>query len=389
MNDSEIDDIIDQVWVITRASSAEWYSDHRQFARAIIEASVLKFASSTKLKLLETCVSRLNDIVLITEAEPFSEPGPVIVFVNDAFERRTGFTRDEVIGKTPRILQGPKTDRKELDRIRAALERWEPVRAELLNYSKSGQEFWIELDIVPVADATSGFTYWIAVERDVTERKQIQLDLQKALKEKTALLMEVHHRVKNNLQVVASLLRLESCRSTIIPTKTVLDDMQGRVRAMALLHESVYRQSNFADIDLGNYLSQIAKESLSAMCVTGMIQLRMNMGEIKVGLDQAAPAGMLVSELISNCLKHAFPTKLACEIYISLQPIEDSEWCLQIYDNGIGLPVDFEIIREKSLGLMLADGMATQMGGTLQIGPLPLAKFTVNFRVTTINTRAI
>ncbi|MBC7623748.1 MAG: PAS domain-containing protein [Aeromicrobium sp.] len=128
-------------------------------------------ASNAQLQLLETCVSRLNDIVLITEAEPIGEPGPRIVFVNDAFVRRTGYSREEVIGKSPRILQGPKTDRKELDRIRAALERWEPVRAELLNYTKSGVEFWLELDIVPVADATGWFTHWIAVERDVTERR--------------------------------------------------------------------------------------------------------------------------------------------------------------------------------------------------------------------------
>ena len=130
--------------------------------------------SQARLRLLESAVARLNDIVLITEAETFGEPGPRIVFVNDAFERRTGYTRDEVIGRTPRLLQGPATQRSELDRIRAALERWQPVRAELINYTKAGEPFWLELDIVPLADETGRPTHWVAIERDITERKQIE-----------------------------------------------------------------------------------------------------------------------------------------------------------------------------------------------------------------------
>lgn len=126
------------------------------------------------LRLLESCVSRLNDIVLITEAEPFDQPGPRIVFVNDAFERRTGYTREEVLGQTPRLLQGPRTQRAELGRIRAALEKWQPVRAELINYTKSGEEFWLDLDIVPIADAKGCYTHWVAVERDITQRKRAE-----------------------------------------------------------------------------------------------------------------------------------------------------------------------------------------------------------------------
>lgn len=128
-----------------------------------------------QLRLLETAAARLNDILLITEAEPIDAPGgPKIVYVNDGFVRRTGFSREEAIGSTPRILQGPKTQRSELDRIRQAMKKWKPVRAELINYTKSGEEFWLELDIVPVADDTGWYTHWVAIERDVTDRKRAE-----------------------------------------------------------------------------------------------------------------------------------------------------------------------------------------------------------------------
>tara|TARA_R100000306_G_scaffold62456_2_gene70455 strand:- start:10790 stop:13789 length:3000 start_codon:yes stop_codon:yes gene_type:complete len=126
------------------------------------------------LRLLETALSRLNDVVIITEAAPVSEPGPRIVYVNDAFVRRTGYSREEVMGKSPRILQGSGTARTELERIRQALKSWRPVRAELLNYTKAGDEYWIEIDIVPMIDDSGWYSHWVAVERDISERKLLE-----------------------------------------------------------------------------------------------------------------------------------------------------------------------------------------------------------------------
>ncbi|MEQ8487013.1 MAG: PAS domain S-box protein [Pseudomonadales bacterium] len=132
-------------------------------------------SQADQLRLLQTAVDRQNDILLITEAEPIDAPdGPRIVYVNDAFVRRTGYAREDVIGKTPRLLQGPKTQRDQLDRIREALEAWQPVRAELINYTKGGEEFWLELDIVPLADESGWYTHWVSIERDVTERKHAE-----------------------------------------------------------------------------------------------------------------------------------------------------------------------------------------------------------------------
>ncbi|UEX76756.1 PAS domain-containing protein [Spiribacter halobius] len=132
-------------------------------------------AEQEELQLLRTAVSRLNDIVIITAAEPIEAPdGPRILYVNEAFERHTGYSRDEVIGRTPRLLQGPETSRGELDRVRRALQDRQPVRAEILNYTRNGQALWLEIDIVPIADSAGRYTRWVAVERDVTGRRRTE-----------------------------------------------------------------------------------------------------------------------------------------------------------------------------------------------------------------------
>ena len=127
-----------------------------------------------RLQLLETVAVQAHDAILITEAEPFDEPGPRILYVNEAFERMTGYTGAEIIGRTPRILHGAETDRAALDTIRTALQAWKPVRVELLNYRKDGSSFWVELSIVPVADATGWYTHWVSIQRETSERRRLE-----------------------------------------------------------------------------------------------------------------------------------------------------------------------------------------------------------------------
>lgn len=127
-----------------------------------------------RLRLLESVVVNANDAVLIAEAETIDEPGPRIMYVNDAFTRMTGYSFEEVRSKTPRLLQGAKTDRATLNQIRAALKAWKPIRTELINYRKDGSEFWVELNIAPVADETGLYTHWISIQRNITERKRTE-----------------------------------------------------------------------------------------------------------------------------------------------------------------------------------------------------------------------
>ncbi|MDP9426964.1 MAG: PAS domain S-box protein [Actinomycetota bacterium] len=125
-----------------------------------------------ELRFLRSIVENANDAILVPEGTPIEEPGPRIFYVNETFTRMTGYTLEDVKGRTPRILQGPGTDRAARDEIRAALERWRAVRVELRNYRKDGTEFWVQLNIVPVLDDDGLYTHWVSVQRDVTERKR-------------------------------------------------------------------------------------------------------------------------------------------------------------------------------------------------------------------------
>jgi len=143
----------------------------------LVALAVERERKAAELRMLETCIARLNDVVLIAAADPIDEPGPRIVYVNDAFIRQTGYTREEAIGRSPRFLQGPKTERAALARIKAALQRQERIREVMVNYTKSGEAYWVELNITPIANSAGRVTHFGSVQRDITERIRAESEL--------------------------------------------------------------------------------------------------------------------------------------------------------------------------------------------------------------------
>ncbi len=143
---------------------------------AICEDISIRKEEEQLRKLLESVIINASDAVLITEAEPVSSPGPRIVYVNEAFTAMTGYSAQEVLGKSPRILQGPKSDKEELARLGTALRNWEPCEITTVNYKKNGEEYWVNFSVKPVANERGQFTHWISIERDVTEKKQEELE---------------------------------------------------------------------------------------------------------------------------------------------------------------------------------------------------------------------
>ncbi|MCU0547454.1 MAG: PAS domain S-box protein [Oscillatoriaceae cyanobacterium Prado104] len=185
---TEQQDLYHEYRVIWPDGSIHWiegrgkffYSETGEAVRmvgTVIEITDRK-AKELQLRLLESAITTTNDAILITEAEPIDEPGPRILYVNPAFTQMTGYTLEEALGKTPRILQGEKTDRASLDLIRTALKNWQPLRIDLQNYRKDGSRFWVELSIVPICDETGWFTHWVAVQRDISDRKLAEATLQ-------------------------------------------------------------------------------------------------------------------------------------------------------------------------------------------------------------------
>ena len=168
-------------------------------------------ASRQRLMLFEKCIENLNDAILITEAEPREAPGPRIIFANKSFERMTGFSTQEVLGKSPRMLQGPATDKRETARMHDALMAWQSGRMEVVNYAKDGREFWVEVVATPIADGSNGdwYTHWVAVQRDVTERKREALKTEQLYAQacessrlKSSFLASVSHEIRTPMNGV-------------------------------------------------------------------------------------------------------------------------------------------------------------------------------------------
>lgn len=227
----------------------------------------------------------------------------------------------------------------------------------------NGEVRHYEARIAPFGNDTA-----LSIVRDVSAHKRAEFALLASLQEKLGLLNEVHHRVKNNLQIITSLLRLEASRCSAAETKLILSDMQNRIRAMALLHESLYRNGAHTSVDLNEYLQQLATQVFSATLIQPhAISLHLDLTTVRVSMDQATPCGLLVNELLTNCLNHAFPKERSGIVKLELKrTATPNEVCLCVSDNGIGLPDEMAQPSKKSLGLQLVHDLTRQLKGKLQ-----------------------
>jgi two-component sensor histidine kinase/DNA-binding response OmpR family regulator len=305
-----------------------------------------------------------------------AEPGGRLLECNEAFLRLLGadsveaardvfareFAVDMVIDKSPQ-------DKSVMSPARE-------VRAPLPD-----GERWFLVEEVIVATA-SGQQMVDGVAEDITERKKVDLQVQAALREKEALLRELFHRVKNNLQVVSSLLNLQSESLTDEQAIEMFSESRHRIHSMALIHERLYQAKDLARIDIEQYVNDLASELFFAYGVSSeqiRLDIDINTDGAIMDIEKAVPVGLIINELLTNALKYAFPGERAGKLTVRIEPLPGDMLKLTVADDGVGLPAGIDVNDPATLGLQLVSTLAEQLRGSLEARPQPGATFTITF----------
>ena len=222
------------------------------------------------------------------------------------------------------------------------------------------------------------------LQKEIIERKQAEEQIKASLKEKETLLHEIHHRVKNNMQVISSLLKLQSNNIKDNQIKAVLKESQSRVYALSAVHETLHGSENLSDIELESYLSKITSSIFQTYSTShDKVTLNTDIEKIPVGINQASPLGLIINELISNSLKYAFPDDRKGEITVSMKK-QDEELEFIVRDNGVGMLDGFDWKNSNSLGLKLVRTLAeNQLDGSIDMESNNGTKFTIKFNIET------
>jgi len=306
----------------------------------------------------------------------------VVIDINKKSEEIFGYKRKEIVGKNFAELEFLGSEY--VDRVvrvfREVVTDGNPVPAlfELEVEHKKGSKVFAEVN-ARLIKKNSEIEGILAIVRDITERKKAEKQIKQSLKEKEILLREIHHRVKNNLQVVSSLLSLQSRYVKNSHYKEMFKESQNRVRSMALIHGKLYQSKNLADINFAEYIKTLIRGLLHSYKVTrGNITLSIEIGEVSLGVDAAIPCGLIINELVSNSLKHAFPDGKG-QITVKVRTV-DGMTELIVSDTGIGIPDTIDFRNAETLGLRLVTILAEdQLDGTITLDTRNGTAFHIQF----------
>ncbi len=316
-----------------------------------------------RLKLMESVIIQTNEAVVITEAEPIVPPGPRILFVNDAYTKMTGFTKEEAIGQTPRITQNANTQRSELDKVAVAFKNWSPFEMTIVNARKDGKEFWVNVRATPIANEKGWFTHWIAIQRDVTKEKEAEIEKEKLLGELIQNNLELKqfsyittHNLRaplTNLVSICNIIKLEKITDSV-----TLKLIEGFKRSTIQLNETLNDLINILiikenihlpkdKINFQDVLDKV-KASLLITLIKEKVMLYADFDEVPFVSFSNIYLESILLNLITNSIQYRHPDRFPV-IKIQTTMDADGNTILTFSDNGIGM--DMERVKDKIFGL--------------------------------------
>jgi PAS domain S-box-containing protein len=291
------------------------------------------------------------------------------VFVSPSVERVLGFSYHELLGKAPIDYIHPE----DVERIRreiekAGLTRESTIRLECRFRHRHGHYIWVESQTMIYYAPDGGFAGAIFSSRDISARRQAEEALRASLAEKDVLLKEVHHRVRNNMQVISSLLNHQARTVTDPAVLNMFRESQNRIRSIALVHEKLYRSSDLSRIDFADYIESLVVHLFQTLQIDGRrIAFRPELKSIELDVTTAIPLGLIVNELVMNSLVHAFPQDRSGVVSAVLDAPDEFRFRLRIADDGVGLPPGFDIARADSLGFQIVQMLVEQINATMAV----------------------
>ena len=297
-----------------------------------------------------------NVSFIITDAK---EPEPSILEFSPGAEQIFGYTRDEMLGRFVSVLHLPEDVAQFPDVLRNMREGKPGFSGETRLVRKSGEVFPAMFSTYPLFDEKEMMYAALGVSLDISRRKQDEEELKRLVEEKNILLAEVNHRVKNNMQVIISLLGLQASEIGDKRLETAFQESRNRIESMRLVHEQLYRSREYAHIDFGEYVDQLITALFNIHNVEPkQVQVKIDANDIFLNLETAIPCGLLLNEIITNSLKYAFPVGRKGKIWIKFV-LEDAKIVLLIGDDGVGILDDMIFAEPKSLGLQLVQILVT------------------------------
>jgi two-component system, sensor histidine kinase PdtaS len=305
-----------------------------------------------------------------------------ITRLNMLAESTFGYLSTELVGQPVELLV-PERYRHAHPNYRKGFQKDATARPmgagrDLSGRRKDGSEFPVEIGINPVD--TGGGPMILTVILDLSERKQSEQRIHAALQEKELLLEEVHHRVKNNLQVIHSLLDLQVLKIKDPDLVGMLRDSQNRIRSMSMIHQTLYQSHDFAKVDFQQFLGELLPKLMESYgTVAGHVVIEVEANQVRLPINEAIPCGLIVNELVSNALKHGFPDQRRGGVRVDLKHDAQGEVVLSISNDGAPIPEELNLERSGTLGLQLVQLLTRQMRGKLEVQRSNPTRFTLRF----------